>query len=72
MAPKYVIIVESSETRRAETDLFFDDDVQALVEARRLFVQELVATETRPLALVLGRRRADGEVDWLNGWRSSG
>lgn len=71
MTPKYVIILESSDARRTENDLIFHDDAHALVEARRLFVIELVVTDTRPISLALGRHRGDGEVDWLSSWSSS-
>ena len=71
MTPKYVIILEAQDSLRTENDFSFDDDVQALVEARRIFVHKLVVTDTRPLSLVIGRRRDDGEVDWLSAWRSS-
>lgn len=71
MTPKYVIILESCDARRTENDLIFDDDVHALVEARRLFVCELVVSDTRPISLLLGRHRSDGEVDWLSTWRAS-
>ena len=32
MTPKYVIVLESSDTRQTANDLIFDDDVQALIE----------------------------------------
>ena len=70
MTPKYVIILEADDSLLTENDFAFDDDVQALVEARRIFVHELVVTEARPLSLVVGRRRDDGEIDWLSVWRS--
>lgn len=67
----YVMIMESSEARTTASDLLFDDDVQALVEARRLFVREVVVSGARPLSLALGRRGPDGEVAWLTAWSSS-
>lgn len=50
------------------THMDFKDDLQALVAARRLFMQELVAADDRPLSLIVGRREADGEVAWLSTW----
>lgn len=68
MGSRYVIIIEAMDARTTEDDIGFDDDVQAMVQARRLFVHELFVTEIRPLSLVLGRRKPDGEVDWLSRW----
>jgi len=68
MTPRYVIIFESSEARTTEDDLSFDDDVHALVAARRLFVHEIVFSDARPFSLLLGRHGSDGEVDWLSTW----
>ena len=70
MTPKYLIVLESSHTRQTANDLIFDDDVQALIEARRLFVQEVVVNDSRPVSLLLGRYRSDGDVDWLSTWRT--
>ena len=71
MGPRYVIIIEAMDALMTEDDLGFADDVQAMVQARRLFVHELFVTEIRPLSLVLGRRKPDGEVDWLSSWRAA-
>jgi hypothetical protein len=69
VTPRYVIVMEAADSR-TEQDLDCDDEVHALVTARRMFVEALVTDRTRPLSVVLGRHQPDGAVDWLNGWRS--
>jgi hypothetical protein len=68
MTPRYVVVLESKGADSAVADFEFDDDVQAIVGARRVFVQALMLNEERPMSLVLGREAADGTVDWLNTW----
>jgi hypothetical protein len=71
MTPRYVVVLESTGISSAKGDFEFTDDVQAIVSARRVFVQALMMTEVRPMSLVLGRESADGTVDWLDSWRAS-
>lgn len=69
MPPKYVIIMHA-EDGAAGFEMGFDDELDALISARRVFMQECFTTDRRPLAVSLGRRRRGGEVDWISGWRS--
>lgn len=71
MTPRYVVVLESKELSSATEAFEFGDDVQALVGARRLFVQELMVNEARPLCVALGRQTDDGKVDWLSAWRAT-
>lgn len=71
MPPKYVIVMQSEHSLATETDLTFNDDVHALVAARRLFVREVMQSSAGALSLKLGRQAANGDVDWLSGWTSN-
>jgi hypothetical protein len=68
MSSKYVIVMHA-EDGTAGFEMGFDDELDALLSARRVFMQECFTTDRRPLAVSLGRRRG-GEVDWISGWRS--
>lgn len=68
MSPNYVMVVQSEPCPTTTTHMDFKDDLQALVAARRLFMQELVAADDRPLSLIVGRQEADGQVAWLSTW----
>lgn len=69
MPANYVIVLESEQRSMRKDDVEFADDLQALVTARRIFVEELVVNAARPLCVCLGRTHADGEVAWLNSWK---
>ncbi|CAN7388163.1 hypothetical protein LJR219_002368 [Phenylobacterium sp. LjRoot219] len=71
MPPKYVIVMHAGDGATAGLELRLDDEVAALVSARRIFMQECFATDQRPLAVSLGRQSQSGEVDWISGWRSA-
>jgi hypothetical protein len=69
MQPNYLIVMQSEDGLQADLAIKCDDDIQAIVAARRLFVQETVSTR-RPLSLKLGRAQADGQVLWFDAWSS--
>jgi len=70
MPPKYVIVMHA-EGGACGFEMGFDDELDALISARRVFMQECFATDRRPLAVSLGRQNRAGEIDWISGWRSA-
>jgi hypothetical protein len=71
MPPKYVIVLHAGDGASAGFEMRFDDEVAALVNARRVFMQHCFSTDQRPLSVSLGRQAQGGEVDWISGWRSA-
>jgi len=71
MSSIYVIVMHADDGATAGLEMCFDDELDALISARRIFMQECLITDQRPLAVSLGRRRCSGEVDWIGGWRSA-
>lgn len=71
MPPKYVIVMHAGDSATAGFEMRFDDELAALVSARRVFMQQCFSTDQRPLAVSLGRHAQGGEVDWITGWRSA-
>lgn len=71
MPPKYVIVMHADDGVTTGFEMGFDDELLALISARRVFMQQCFSTEQRPLAVSLGRRRRGGQVDWISGWRSA-
>ena len=71
MTPRYVVVIESEGFSSARGDFDFSDDVQAIVGARRVFLQALMEGDSRPVSLTLGRHGEDGAIDWLNSWKAA-
>lgn len=70
MPPKYLIILHADDGATG-FEMRFDDELTALISARRVFMQECFLTDRRPLAVSLGRQGRGGQVDWISGWRSA-
>jgi len=70
MPSKYVIVMHA-EDGASGFEMRFDDELDALISARRVFMQECFTSDRRPLAVSLGRQGRGGAVDWINGWRSA-
>jgi hypothetical protein len=71
MAASYVIVMESPSALVTRDDLQFQNDVAAFVTARRMFLQALLSTRRRPIAVRLGKRAPGGPIDWLEAWRAA-